>query len=98
MLTDLWENTLEVNLSKNFLSSIDVLNQFRSLRYLTASENYIIEVSLNLPRLEKLDLRQNFIGKFPLLHQLPKLRDLDLSHNRLEDFKTDFKSPSCLSL
>ena len=68
MLSDLWENTQEVNLSKNFLSSIDVLNQFRNLRFLIASENYIVEVSLNLPRLEKLDLKKNFIVKFPILH------------------------------
>jgi Leucine-rich repeat (LRR) protein len=91
MLANMWENTLEISVRKNYISSIEVLNQFSNLRFLDASENYLQEVSLNLPRLEKLDLRHNFIARFPFLHQLPRLKVLSLAHNRLEDFRVDFK-------
>lgn len=95
----MWDNVVEINVQKNFLSSIDVLNHFSNLRFLIASDNYIHEVSLNLPKLEELDLHNNFISRFPLLNQLNKLRLLNLNSNRIEDFRgVDFKPPSSLSL
>ena len=69
----LWDSLQEIDLHKNFLSSIDVLNQFRNLKVIKASDNYITEINLNLQRLEDLDLHNNYIYKMPLLHSLPKI-------------------------
>ena len=63
-----WEYLVEVNLHKNFLSSIDILNSFRNIRIIKASNNYIQEINLNLQKLEDLDLQNNYITNFPLLH------------------------------
>ena len=93
-----WDNLQEIDLHKNFLSSIDILNQFRNLKLIKASDNYIQEINLNLQRLEDLDLHNNYITKFPLLHQLPKITKLNLNANKIEDFRVDFKPPSSLSL
>ena len=63
-----WDNLMEIDLYKNYLSSIDILNQFKNLRYIRASDNYIEEISLNLQRLEELDLHNNYLNKFPLIN------------------------------
>ena len=44
----LWESLSEIDLHKNYLSSIDVLNQFRNLKTITAADNYIEQINLNL--------------------------------------------------
>lgn len=93
-----WDSLAEINLHKNFLSSIDVLNHFRNLREIRASDNYIQEINLNLQRLEVLDLNNNYICKFPILHSLPKISRLNLNTNKIFDFRVDFKPPSSVSL
>lgn len=98
MLASMWDSVLEIDVSRNMISSIDSLNQFRNLKILRASENYILEVNLTQPRLEELYLEDNQIRRFPLLTQLHKIRVVNLSKNRLEEFKAEFKAPSCNSL
>ncbi len=68
-----WDSLTDINLHKNDLVSIDVLNHFRNLREIRASNNYINEINLNLQRLEILDVHNNYISKFPILHSLPKI-------------------------
>ena len=98
MLSSMWEQVQEIDVSRNLISQIDALNQFRNLRILRASENYIVDVSLTQPRLEALYLEDNQIRRFPQLSNLHKIRVVNLSNNRLEEFKAEFKAPSCNSL
>jgi len=88
----LWEALLEINLHSNYLPSIDLLNQFRNLRKINASHNYIVEVNLNLQRLEHLELSNNYILRFPILNLLPKLKTIDLNSNKIQELKFDFSS------
>ncbi len=46
MLSSMWDSVLEIDISRNMISQIDTLNQFRNLKILKASENYILDVSL----------------------------------------------------
>lgn len=59
MLSSMWDSVLEIDVSRNMISQIDTLNQFRNLKILRASENYILDVSLTQPRLEELYLEDN---------------------------------------
>jgi Leucine-rich repeat (LRR) protein len=67
MLSSMWDSVVEIDVSRNMISQIDALNQFRNLKILRASENYILDVSLTQPRLEEIYLEHNQISRFPLL-------------------------------
>ena len=94
----MWDTVTEINISHNELISLEGLSNFKVLRYLNASFNFLTEANLNLPRLEELHLESNHISKFPLLNQLHRIRILNLNANRIEAFKVEFRPPSCLSL
>ena len=76
-----WEGLFEVNMNKNYLSSIEQLNKFRNLKAISASNNYIYEVHLELGRLESLDLTNNYLSEVPNLTGTPKLMELNLTSN-----------------
>ena len=59
MLSSMWDSVIEIDVSRNMISQIDALNQFRNLKILRASENYILDVSLTQPRLEEVYLEHN---------------------------------------
>lgn len=59
MLSSMWDSVVEIDVSRNMISQIDALNQFRNLKILRASENYILDVSLTQPRLEEIYLEHN---------------------------------------
>lgn len=70
------------------INNIDLLGRFQNLRFIYASNNYIEEVVLLLPKLEKLDLSNNYLKKFPLLENgMKKLKYLNLNQNRLVDIR-----------
>jgi Leucine-rich repeat (LRR) protein len=71
----------------NMLNTIEVLNKFGSLRVIIATNCYIEEVNLRLPKLEVLDLSNNFIKNFPILASMHKLKALNLNSNKLVDLK-----------
>ena len=52
-----------------------------------ASNNYIHSIDLPLPKLEQLNLSNNYLVKFPTLDKSLRLRQLNLQTNRIEDFK-----------
>jgi Leucine-rich repeat (LRR) protein len=74
-------------LHKNSLSNIDDLAQFQNLKVIDASNNYIHAVDLPLPKLEHLNLSNNYLVKFPSLDKSLRLRYINLETNRLEDLK-----------
>lgn len=57
------------------------------MRIIDASNNYIEEVNLSLPKLESLNLMNNYLKKFPKLKNMKKLKVLDLTSNKITDFK-----------
>jgi Leucine-rich repeat (LRR) protein len=69
-----------------------------NLRHLLAKDNFISEIKLTLPFLMTLDLSENKFRRFPLLNDLVNLNNLNLNSNDIENFKPDFKGPSCLTL
>jgi len=69
------------------INNIDVLNQYTNLRIINATNCYIEEVNLKLPKLESLDLSNNFLKNFPILANMQKLKVLNLNSNKLFDFK-----------
>jgi len=87
-----------IDVSQNYILSVDVLNQFRNVTIINASHNYIQDIALNLAKLQDLNLSNNFLTKFPLLHHLPKIKKLDLSSNKITEIKVDFKPPASTSL
>ena len=60
------------DLSKNYLSSIDVLARFSNLREINASDNYLSAINFNLHHLKKLVLKNNFFKKIPNLSYFPQ--------------------------
>ena len=54
---------------------------------IVATNCYIEEVNLRLPKLEMLDLSNNFIRSFPILANMQKLKSLNLNSNKLVDLK-----------
>ena len=62
MLSSMWDSVVEIDVSRNMISQIDAVNQFRNLKILRASENYILDVSLTQPRLEEIYLEQILIN------------------------------------
>ena len=45
------KDIMKIDVSKNHLENIDILNHLKRLEVLVASDNYITEVKLKLPRL-----------------------------------------------
>ena len=45
-----------------------------------------------------LDLHNNYVSKFPILHSLPRIQRINLNSNKISDFRVDFKPPSSLAL
>jgi len=77
-----WFHLEEVYLSNNTLSDIDKLSKFPNINFIDASNNYINDVTLHLPKLEKLYLNNNSLKKFPLLESgMNKLKVLNLNSN-----------------
>ena len=60
-----WANLEELNVSRNMISNLAGINEFENLRIINASNNYIEEVSINIYKLEQLDLQFNYIKAFP---------------------------------
>lgn len=81
-----WAFLEEVHLTKNLINNIEPLNAFKSLRVIDASHNYIVEVNLQLPKLEQLILADNYLEKFPTLEHMKKLKTIDLNANALTGF------------
>ena len=59
----------------------------QKLKVITVSDNYIRSVNLQLPKLQELDLRNNFIEKVPILSQMPQLKVLILNANNITELK-----------
>lgn len=70
------------------LNNIDVLNNFQNLKVIDATNCYIEEVNLNLPKLEDLNLSNNFLKAYPVLANMSKLKTLNLNSNKLADLKS----------
>jgi len=62
---------MRIDISKNYLDNIDALNDLTKLKMIVANNNYIREISLQLPKLQELDLGNNYIEKVPILSQMP---------------------------
>jgi Leucine-rich repeat (LRR) protein len=52
------------------VSNIDILNQYKNLETIDASNCYIEDVNFNLPKLVRLDLSNNYLRKFPILENM----------------------------
>ena len=87
MRSQSWAFLEEIHLTKNLINNIEPLNAFKSLRVIDASHNYIVEVNLQLPKLEQLILSDNYLEKFPTLEHMKKLKIIDLNANDLTGFK-----------
>ena len=48
-----------IDISRNYLDNIDILNSLKKLKHIIASENYIRAVNLQLPKLQELNLQNN---------------------------------------
>jgi Leucine-rich repeat (LRR) protein len=70
------------------LNNIDVLNNFQNLKLIDAANCYIEEVNLSLPKLEELNLSNNFLKAYPVLANMSKLKTLNLNSNKLADLKS----------
>lgn len=53
------EKVLELNLSSNKLTNIDIFSGMKNLKILNASDNLIENITLNYPVLEELSLEDN---------------------------------------
>jgi Leucine-rich repeat (LRR) protein len=82
-----WTSLEAAHLNRNLINSISVLNKFHNLKVINATNCYIEEVSLKLPKLEELDLSNNFLKSFPTLINMQKLRHLSLNSNKLMDLQ-----------
>jgi Leucine-rich repeat (LRR) protein len=82
-----WNILEEINLSKNLLLSIDVLNMYPNLKILIANNCYIEELNLSLPKLQHLDVNSNNIKVFPVLTNMLELSHLDLGNNKLTNIE-----------
>ena len=65
------------------VSNIDILNQYKNLETIDASNCYIEDVNFNLPKLVRLDLSNNYLRKFPILENMQRLVYLNLNSNKL---------------
>lgn len=79
---------IELNLSKNQLSSIDGVESLKNLARLDLSENQLLELPSNveqLENLESLNLRENNLSDLPSgLGNLKKLKRLLIKDNNLD--------------
>ena len=87
-----------INISKNYLDNIDILNHYQRLKVITASDNYIRTVNLQLPKLQELDLRNNFIEKVPILSQMPQLKVIILNANNITELKLQCKRENYVNI
>ena len=76
---------VKIDLSRNYLDNIDVLNLLPYLKHVIAPDNYIQSINLQLPYLLELDLRNNFISKMPNLVLMPLLKVLILNANNISE-------------
>ena len=76
-----WPTLEEIYLEKNMISNIDILAGFPMLKKIDASNNFIEDVNLYLPKLETLDLRNNYLKKFPIMEGMVRLKHLNLKGN-----------------
>ena len=83
---------LKVDFSQNMLESIDWLDQFKQLKSIRAVRCFIRYVNLYLPRLQELDLRNNFIERMPSLRNMPNMQAIYLKANNMNELNLDFSS------
>ena len=80
------------------MDNIDALNQLTRLKVIIASDNYIRSANLQLPKLQELDLRNNFLEKVPILSQMPQLKVLILNANNITELKLQCKDQNYLNI
>ena len=88
MANHYWPTLKEVYISRNMIQSLDTLNDYRSLKIIDASHNFISEVSLALPKLTLLNLQYNRLTEFPKFENCNKLYELNLNSNELTNIET----------
>ena len=91
-------NLQEIDIQKNFLNNIDMLNKMHRLRKINAGDNYLSNVNLNLSKLQELDLRNNFLERVPIINQLPQLKILILNANKITDLRIMCKDPNYINI
>ena len=89
-----WEQLEYVDVSGNQLLNIDILNIYRNIRVLMASNNHIYATSLSLSRLEVLDLNYNDLDEIPRLNGIPRLEKLMLKQNEIRTLGKTLSSVS----
>ena len=89
---------VKIDISRNYLDNIDVLNQFQSLKVIIAGDNYIQSINLQLPNLSELDLRNNFMIKVPNLSLTPQLQTLVLNANNISEVKLKCRKENFLTV
>ena len=57
----------------------------QQLRVVSAPDNYLRSVHLQLSHLEELDVRNNFIDTIPFLSSMPKLKTIYLNANNIRE-------------
>lgn len=82
-----WNILEEINLSKNLVLSIDVINMYQNLRVVIANNCYIEELNLSLPKVEYLDVSNNNLHVFPVLANMEVLTHLNLSNNKMSSIQ-----------
>lgn len=90
-----WNNLQEINISRNLLINIDILNMYINLKQIDASSNYIETVDLNLSKLQVLNLSNNHLEEFPDIIPCKKLFKLNLASNKIQSMEdlTDGRFP-----
>ena len=83
-----WTQLEKLDVSHNNLSAIDAIENLKNLRTIDLGFNYIEQVcNINLPNLQHLTLRNNYIRTFPVFEYCMKLRHLDLKNNSISDLQ-----------
>ena len=81
-----WNILEKINVSKNQIVSIDILNNYPKLLHINANNCYITRVQLKLKHLISLDLSHNFLKEFPNL-QTPHLEVINLNSNSMRNLE-----------
>ena len=89
---------MKIDISKNYLDNIDALNDLNKLKMIVANNNYIRDISLQLPKLQELDLGNNYIEKVPILSQMPQLKILLLNANKIRELKLQCKHQNYMNI